>query len=533
MAMEYALSMGFSWRCPPEVYSVTGAGLSVASGRLSFVFGFTGPAISVDTACSSSLVGLHLAHKYTNTSKNARALSCGSNALVSRKTFEYIHRAGMLAVDGRCKTLDASANGYTRSESVQVLLLAREDVMNGTKAGESNAASVAVLGGAVNQDGRSASLTAPSGPAQQEMLQQALEDSAVGMHDLVGIQMHGTGTLLGDPIEIGALSSMLLDNHSHSGQDTLIALSGIKSTIGHAEAAAGLNGVIQAVSVLTQSRAAPFIHLRNLNPYLHNAFEGLKQSKEGVSFVAPRQPGQCTSTSAGGVHGVSAFAFQGTNVHILMKSLDCFGSREAVKVWRHKFFWYSYPTHPLLSTFATTSNIHNDLVAEARVDLGSPHLSYLRQFKLGNQSILGASVYIEAAGSLVSSLVSESADGAHSREYALTNATLGFPRVLEPQTDNSPVNHFRCHVDMQTGFVVFGDVERLCSRADPLVRDEFACTVTVISGRQTSAEKKKQNEVKALPHSTKSRDCGYLLSLRIPHRTREKASRQAEMQWRT
>ncbi|QDZ18521.1 beta-ketoacyl synthase [Chloropicon primus] len=478
LAMEYALSLAFDWGSPHEVYSVTGAGLSVASGRISFVFGFTGPALTVDTACSSSLVALHLAHRRAREAQSSSSsLACGSNALVSRRTFEVIHRAGMLAPDGRCKTLDASANGYTRAEAVQAVLLSS----NGDDGGAATA--VVLAGGAVNQDGRSASLTAPSGPAQQEMLRLALEDSRLDAgFDVEGIQMHGTGSRLGDPIEVTAIEQNFAFRRNHP-----LFLSASKCLVGHGEAAAGLNGVIQAVGVATGASAAPFIHLRTLNPYLHNAFE----SENGVSFVAARQPIPipCSTTAeeGAGAHGVSAFAFQGTNAHVVLRPVATRGSgttarKSLDRLWRRKFFWYAHPNHPLLGSFATTLNIHNDLVAEARVDLESPSLSYLHQFKLGGRSILGVSVYLDAVGSLASSMLGDADASGPARQFAMSEIVLGPPRRLESA---ALVNQFICRLDPNSGGIACRDLGAE-EEESLLVRREFACIVA--AARPPSAE---------------------------------------------
>ena len=439
LAMEYALALAHERREAGSAYSITGAGLSVASGRVSFVFGLRGPAVTVDTACSSSLVALDLARRHVTTATSPRsperALACGSNALVSRKTFQLIHRAGMLAPDGRCKTLDASANGYTRAEAVQCLLLSSS----------SAGGVVAVVGGAVNQDGRSASLTAPSGPAQQEMLLRALEDAMLGALDVEGLQMHGTGSRLGDPIELTAAQGAIsLHPCGAKAKGSALYLSASKTTLGHAEAAAGLNGVLQACSVASRARAAPFIHLRTLNPLLRDAFDGLRQRK-GVSFAAPRQDGPVCRTKSGAVahHGVSAFAFQGTNVHVVLGSAETnSGSAAARRVfacgagprmaWSSKFFWHSQPNHPLLKAFETAANAHGDLVAEARVDLSCPSLSYLRQFLLAGRSVLGGAAYLDACGSLASSLVDGDCCGPD-RSFALADAIFGEPLVLEEE----------------------------------------------------------------------------------------------------
>jgi hypothetical protein len=178
-------------------YSATATTLSVVSGRLSYTFGLSGPAVSVDTACSSSLVATHAAANALRLQQCATAMAGGANLTLSPDTPAMFSRAGMLSPEGRCKTLDAAADGYVRAEAVGVMML--ESASRATQQHGSKQHALAVLAGsAVNQDGRSSSLTAPNGPAQQEVLRAALANAGLTPADLTGISMHGTGTPLGE-----------------------------------------------------------------------------------------------------------------------------------------------------------------------------------------------------------------------------------------------------------------------------------------------------------------------------------------------
>jgi len=178
-----------------SAYSATGGALSVASGRLAYTYGMRGAALSVDTACSSSLVAAHFVGSQMKASLSAAGLVAGVGLLLSPNPTSMFQKAGMLAPDGRCKTLDAAADGYVRAEAAGVLLL---QAYAAGDAGSAAGSILAVLAGsAVNQDGRSSSLTAPNGPAQQEVLRAALADGGLTPADITGLQLHGTGTALG------------------------------------------------------------------------------------------------------------------------------------------------------------------------------------------------------------------------------------------------------------------------------------------------------------------------------------------------
>ena len=177
-----------------NAYYATGAHLSVASGRLSYTFGFKGPAVTVDTACSSSLVTTHLASRALHAGDCTLAGSVGVNLTLVHSWTRACLRAGMLAEDGRCKTLDAGAGGYVRAEAVGALVLALAGPSSRGAGGQAPWHSLAVLAGsAVNQDGRSSSLTAPNGPAQQDVMHAALRSGDLAAADMQHLQMHGTG----------------------------------------------------------------------------------------------------------------------------------------------------------------------------------------------------------------------------------------------------------------------------------------------------------------------------------------------------
>ncbi|KAK9815806.1 hypothetical protein WJX72_009873 [[Myrmecia] bisecta] len=191
-----------------NAYYATGAHLSVTSGRIAYTFGLRGPAMTVDTACSSSLVTTHLATKALASQECLAAVSLGVNLCLVPSWTRACLRAGMLAEDGRCKSLDASADGYVRAEAVGAVALTTFDHPAGPVPAASNL--IMLAGSAVNQDGRSSSLTAPNGPSQQAVMRAALGSQALAPADVQHLQMHGTGTSLGDPIEIGAATAVLM-----------------------------------------------------------------------------------------------------------------------------------------------------------------------------------------------------------------------------------------------------------------------------------------------------------------------------------
>eukprot|EP00775_Hariotina_reticulata_P014515 gene14515-14642_t len=257
-------------------YSATATTLSVVSGRLSFTFGLSGAAVTVDTACSSSLVSTHQAMNCLARQQCSAALAGGVNLTLTPDTPAMFTRAGMLSPEGRCKTLDAAADGYVRAEAVGVMVL--ELPRRTDDGGDSHQRIVAFLAGsAVNQDGRSSSLTAPNGPAQQSVIRAALADCKVISKDVKALQLHGTGTPLGDPIELqaaaevfGVLPGMQQSRDKHMQP---LAMLSSKSWYGHSEPGAGVVGLMHTMTALKHMAVLPISHLRNLNPMASNILQ--------------------------------------------------------------------------------------------------------------------------------------------------------------------------------------------------------------------------------------------------------------------
>jgi acyl transferase domain-containing protein len=277
-------------------FSGTGAAAAIAANRLSFVLGQTGPSMIVDTACSSSLVAAELSLSYLRLSRCTKALAAGVNALCNARTFLAFSVARMLAVEGRCKTFDSNANGYERGEGCGAAVIAPPPT---PAPGLGNFA-----GSGVNQDGRSASLTAPNGPSQQEVIRTACRDAGVRPAHVSVSECHGTGTALGDPIEVGAL----LHVRASAQSDQPVFLAAAKTNVGHLEIAAGKLGFIKCVQLVSGSGLPPNLHLARCNPHL------------GLDSFASVMPSETTCQVTMQLAGVSSFGFGGANTHSLIYS---------------------------------------------------------------------------------------------------------------------------------------------------------------------------------------------------------------------
>ncbi len=283
-----------------DAYTVTGNAHNMVANRLSYLLNFQGPSLAVDTACSSSLVAVHLACQSLRSGECDLALAGGVNLLVSPTLSIALSQAGMLSPDGRCKTFDASADGYGRGEGCGVVVL--KPLHQAVAAGDSILA--VIKGSAVNQDGLSNGLTAPNGLAQQRVIQKALQKAGVKPERISYVEAHGTGTSLGDPIEIGALKAVLLEGRS---PEQTCAIGSVKTNIGHLEAAAGIAGLIKTVLALQHRQLPPHLHLETLNP---------KISLAATPFLIPAHLTDWTGDRC--LAGVSSFGFGGTNAHVIV-----------------------------------------------------------------------------------------------------------------------------------------------------------------------------------------------------------------------
>jgi acyl transferase domain-containing protein len=298
---------------PSDVYSGTGSFFSVAAGRLSYLLDLRGPSLSVDTACSSSLVALHLACQSLRAGECDLAIVAGVNVIASPDKSVYFSSLRALSPDGRCKTFDASADGYGRGEGCGVLVLKRQ--AEASRQGDRVLARVRAT--AVNQDGRSNGLTAPNGLAQEAVLREALSRAGLKPMDVQYVEAHGTGTPLGDPIEIEALASVLCHRRPRSEP---VLVGSVKTNIGHLEAAAGVAGVIKVVLSLQKGQIPPHLHFQNPNPHI------------GWSELALKVPTELTPwpKRTSRVAGVSSFGISGTNAHVLLEEAPAEPPRASV-----------------------------------------------------------------------------------------------------------------------------------------------------------------------------------------------------------
>jgi amino acid adenylation domain-containing protein/non-ribosomal peptide synthase protein (TIGR01720 family) len=285
-----------------DPYFTTGWAHSVASGRISYSFGFEGPSMAVDTACSSSLVAVDLACQHLRTGSCDLALACGVSLMLSPEVSINFSKAKMLSIDGRCKSFDADANGYVRGEGGGVVILKK--LVDAIK---NNDQILAVINGsAVNQDGRSGGLTVPNGPSQERVIKDALKMAQLKPEDISYIEAHGTGTSLGDPIEANALGNVLGGQRPNK-----FLIGSVKTNFGHLEAAAGMASLIKTVLCLQKRTLVPTLHFQKINPHI----EIDKIPMEVVTKITP------WGKSKEALHaGISSFGFSGTNAHLIISN---------------------------------------------------------------------------------------------------------------------------------------------------------------------------------------------------------------------
>ena len=304
-------------------YTASGGSLSVLAGRVAYLFGFTGPATLTDTACSSSLVALNGALSALRLGQCNSAVSGAVNLMLAPETTAMYHSAGMLASDGRCKTLDAAAAGYVRAEAVAATTLRIIASIGGVLRGkETEGSAVALLAAVVNQDGRSSSLTAPNGPAQQALIKSALQAAHAAPSHVAYLHMHGTGTALGDPIEVNAALTVLVNKRAP--QAAPLGLAASKATFGHAEPAAGAVGLAAAMLCLNSQAMPQQLHLRGVNPYVVQCVGGFVRAggKAAIATHRERAPTPTNQQPPRTLSGVSGFAFQGTHAHTILEAVE-------------------------------------------------------------------------------------------------------------------------------------------------------------------------------------------------------------------
>ena len=286
---------------PLSTYSSTGTHPSGAAGRLAYTFGFTGPAVTLDTACSASLVAIHQACNSLRLGECQMAITGGVLLNLTPETYISTSRARMISPDGQCKTFDASADGYARGEGCGIVVLKR--LSQAQQDGDTILA--LIRGSAVNQDGPSSGLTVPNGQAQQKLIKQALVQAQIKPAEISYLEAHGTGTSLGDPIEVNAATALLGKERS---LDHPLWIGSVKTNIGHLEAAAGISGLIKVVLSMQQQKIPAHLHLHEPNPQI-----------DWQPWLKVPQTLTPWTVSERRLAGVSSFGFTGTNAHVVLE----------------------------------------------------------------------------------------------------------------------------------------------------------------------------------------------------------------------
>ncbi|CAE7183438.1 pikAI, partial [Symbiodinium microadriaticum] len=326
-------------------YAATGGSSSISANRISYVLGLKGPSATMDTACSSSLVAADTAAVTLRRRRSELAVVCGVNMTLLPQTFVACCQAQMLSKSGRCRTFDDTASGYARGEGVGAQALER--LGSQVSAGPDAGLLAELHGSALNQDGRSSNLTSPNGPSQQAVVLAALGEAQVQPAQHVCVETHGTGTALGDPIEVGALKAVLGGSRLQTVQ-----LGAAKTNVGHLEGGAGMVGLTKLASILSRNCLPANLHLRVMNSHIYDDMQDFP-----VNFVSDACPSQAIAAAS-----VSSFGFGGTNGHVLLarpatrsKAGLAAVKRSAADLERQAYPWRE-ASHPLLKRRTTRAD---------------------------------------------------------------------------------------------------------------------------------------------------------------------------------
>jgi len=418
-----------------ESYAATGTACSTASGRLSYILGLKGPNFAIDTACSSSLVAVHQACLSLRQSECDLAIAGGVNVILSPDAMVLECSMQMLSPEGRCKTFDKDADGFMRGEGCGIVILKRlSDAQR-----DSDDIIAVIKGSAINQDGASSGLTVPNGPAQEEVIRRALAQAQLNPDDIDYIEAHGTGTPVGDPIEINAIEHVFSTEQTNNQRENPLVIGTVKTNIGHAEAASGIAGLIKTILALQHEMIPAHLHFKELNPALNNL--------SSIPAILPLQEMIWEKTMQRVRRaGISSFAFSGTNAHVILEEAPL-QTRNPLRPaitpteFKRERYWIDNLTrkrnlaglpreiHPLLGARLPETANRSEIVFEKTLSIDDSSCAYLAHHKIFDQPIFPATGYIELfLAALIAS--NERASGVYSIE--LKNITIDLPFLLQP-----------------------------------------------------------------------------------------------------
>ncbi|MDP3561563.1 MAG: beta-ketoacyl synthase N-terminal-like domain-containing protein, partial [Legionellaceae bacterium] len=380
-----------------KVYLATGSSESVAAGRISYFLDLTGPAMAVNTACSSSLVAVHLACQSLRQMETNLALASGVNLMLSPQQTEIFASANMLSTTGECRVFDKGATGYVRGEGAGVVVLKRLD-----DAKRDNDKIWAVIRSTgVNQDGATNGLTAPNQTSQEQLLQRVLDQANCDASAVSFIEAHGTGTILGDPVELSAIQSVYGQNRSNNNP---LYIGSVKSNLGHLEAAAGMAGLIKTILMLEHKEIVKNLHFKSLNPNISLDKDQIKISTKHKKWFVEFEKKRLAS--------VSSFGFSGTNAHVLLEEAPSNQISKHISLYpfkRERYWFDRKPKVLSLGLSLSSGFLHSKLNSPGKDKIFNVELSLSKDFYLVdhvvfNQVIFPGTGYLEICFEVMANL---------------------------------------------------------------------------------------------------------------------------------
>ncbi|MFN0222437.1 MULTISPECIES: beta-ketoacyl synthase N-terminal-like domain-containing protein [Paenibacillus] len=432
MSGEYGM-LGTAKELPPGsprlgFGQTTGSSYAIAAARLSYFLNLKGPAIPVDTACSSSLVAVHLACQALRSREIDMALAGGATLYLAPETYIRMCDAGMLSPEGRCKTFDDGADGFVPGEGVGAVVLKR---LSDAEA-DGDSIHAVIIGSGLNQDGKTNGITAPSMLSQMELEREVYETYGIHPGSISYVEMHGTGTKLGDPIELEALSSVFREKTDRTG---VCAIGSVKSNIGHTSAAAGVASIHKAALCLKHKKLVPTLHYTKPNG--HFAWE------ESPFYVNTELKAWDSPEGSRRRAAVSSFGFSGTNAHLVMEEYQ--DTRPRAEVEGPLLFLLSAKSEEGLARYAR--NLKSWIETQEMVDLADVaytlqvgreamevRLAFAADSREGLLDALRRYIALEASADLYTGRVHKNRHGSGSREGGQELAELLQTAVREHQT---------------------------------------------------------------------------------------------------